>query len=135
MELTKKALEDIKFRTRGRWYSAEQVDEFLEEMAVAAEEAERNFKSIGSRLKKAEENVEALREENVKLWKENERLKREVKSTPKPSQTDKLLEEREQLLQDIKALKFFRERFQSAVESDAAALNAQIKEMKSKQLL
>lgn len=135
MELTKKALEDIKFRTRGRWYSAEQVDEFLEEMAVAAEEAERSFKSIGSRLKKAEENVEALREENVKLWKENERLKREVKSTPKPSQTDKLLEEREQLLQDIKALKLFRERFQSAVESDAAALNAQIKEMKSKQLL
>lgn len=135
MELTKKALEDIKFRTRGRWYSAEQVDEFLEEMAVAAEEAERNFKSIGSRLKKAEENVEALREENVKLWKENERLKREAKSTPKPSQTDKLLEEREQLLQDIKALKLFRERFQSAVESDAAALNAQIKEMKSKQLL
>lgn len=135
MELTKKALEDVKFRTRGRWYSAEQVDDFLEELAVSADEAEREWKMLTAKVRDLGEQVENLREENVRLWKQTQELKKEIHSAPKREPTDDLRKERAQLIEDIKALKKFRQSFQEAVERDAASLSEQLKEMESYKLL
>lgn len=134
MELTKKALEDVKFRTRGRWYSAEQVDEFLEELAVAADEAEREWKTLTVKVRELGEQVENLREENVRLWKQTQELKKSI-CTPKETPADELEQERDRLIEDIKALKKFRSSFQQAVERDAASLSEQLKAMESYKLL
>ncbi len=40
MELTRQVLDDVKFETKGRWYNADQVDEFLEELAESVEQAQ-----------------------------------------------------------------------------------------------
>lgn len=133
MELTKKTLEDVKFRTRGRWYSADQVDAFLEELAVSADEAGREWRKARSTVKALEEQVETLREENVRLWKQVQELKN--RPQPGPEALGELEKERAGLIQDIKALKRFREDFQKAVEQDAASLTEQVKDMDSHKLL
>lgn len=135
MELTKKALDDVKFRTRGRWYSAEQVDAFLEELAVCADESEREWKALTAKVHDLESQVENLREENVRLWKQTQELKAAVKSAPKADPLNDLKQQRNELINDIKALKKFRETFKAAVERDAKSLNEQLKELESYKML
>jgi len=135
MELTKKALEDVKFRTRGRWYSADQVDAFLEELAVSADEADREWRKAGSTVRALEEQVDKLRDENVRLWKQVQDLKSLPRLSPGQETLRELERERDGLIQDIKALKKFREDFQKAVEQDAASLTEQLRDMDSHKLL
>lgn len=134
MELTKKALEDVKFRTRGRWYSADQVDAFLEELAVSADEADREWQKARNTVRALEEQVDKLRDENVRLWKQVQELK-SLRQPPKPEVSRELEQERDGLIRDIKALKKFRETFCEAVERDAASLTEQLKDMDSHKLL
>lgn len=135
MELTKKALEDVKFRTRGRWYSAEQVDDFIEELAASAEKAERDWQSLNRKVEDLTDKIESLREENVRLWQQTQQLRAEVKSAPKCDPNSELKAEREQLLSDIKALKKFRQSFCEAVERDAASLKDRLTELESFKML
>lgn len=134
MELTKKALEDVKFRTRGRWYSADQVDAFLDELAVSADEADREWRKARNTVRALEEQVDKLRDENVRLWKQVQELKN-LRQPPKPEVSRELEQERDGLIRDIKALKKFRETFCEAVERDAASLTEQLKDMDSHKLL
>lgn len=137
MELTKKALEDVKFRTRGRWYDGRQVDEFLDKLAVAADQAERDWQKAQNTLFALKEQAEDLREENVRLQK----LTEELKNTPPPSAKSPLRDladlerEKNRLLQDIKALRKFREAFREAVEKDAGELAEKAKALDSDKLL
>lgn len=135
MELTKKALEDVKFRTRGRWYSAEQVDDFIEELAVSADKAERDVQALNRRVEDLTDKIENLREENVRLWQQTQQLRAEVKSAQKSDPNKDLKDERERLLKDIKALKKFRERFYEAVKHDATLINEQLDELDSFKML
>ena len=41
MELTREALRAVEFRSRGQWYQARQVDQFIEELTVAVDQAQR----------------------------------------------------------------------------------------------
>lgn len=135
MELTKKALEDVKFRTRGRWYNADQVDAFLEELAVSADEADRERQETRSTVRALEEQVDKLRDENVRLWKQVQDLKSRLRPSLKLKTPRELELERDRLIQDIKALKRFREDFQKAVEKDAASLTERLRNMESNKLL
>lgn len=129
MKLTKKDLADVKFRARGKWYDARQVDAFLDRLAVAVEERNRELLEVSSRARALAAQVDALRTENEKLRAQKPR--ETPAAVPQPNSP----EEFARLLEDIKALRAFRERFREAVEQDVAAFGKQVSRFSSEELL
>lgn len=134
MELTREALAQVKFRTRGQWYDALQVDQFIEELMAAAdrqgEESRLLREEWMARLAQATEEAQGLRERLRAL----ERESRAARS-PAQGETQPLEEERDQLIADIKALRRFRESFREAVRKDAQALLSQVGDLDSEKML
>ncbi len=138
MKLTKQSIANVKFRSRGKWYHAGQVDAFLEELLVAADEADRELTEEKGRVRVLTEQLESLREENVRL-----RDRAEKAAGPAETRAEEerrllcreLEKERDRLIQDIKALQDFREAFRASIERDAASLTEQIKGFESDKLL
>lgn len=134
MELTREALAQVKFRTRGQWYDALQVDQFIEELMAAADRQEEESRLLReewmARLAQATEEAQGLRERLHAL----ERESRAARS-PAQGETQPLEEERDQLIADIKALRRFRESFREAVRKDAQALLSQVGDLDSEKML
>lgn len=134
MELTREALAQVKFRTRGQWYDALQVDQFIEELMAAADRQEEESRLLReewmARLAQATEEAQGLRERLRAL----ERGSRAARS-PAQGETQPLEEERDQLIADIKALRRFRESFREAVRRDAQALLSQVGDLGSEKML
>ncbi len=134
MELTREALAQVKFRTRGQWYDALQVDQFIEELMAAADRQEEESRLLReewmARLAQATEEAQGLRERLRAL----ERESRAARS-PAQGETQPLEEERDQLIADIKALRRFRESFREAVRRDAQALLSQVGDLGSEKML
>lgn len=134
MELTREALAQVKFRTRGQWYDALQVDQFIEELMAAADRQEEESRLLReewmARLAQATEEAQGLRERLRAL----ERESRAARS-PAQGETQPLEAERDQLIADIKALRRFRESFREAVRKDAQALLSQVGDLDSEKML
>lgn len=134
MELTREALAQVKFRTRGQWYDALQVDQFIEELMAAADRQEEESRLLREEwmawLAQATEEAQGLRERLRAL----ERESRAARS-PAQGETQPLEEERDQLIADIKALRRFRESFREAVRKDAQALLEQVGNLSSENML
>ena len=134
MELTREALAQVKFRTRGQWYDALQVDQFIEELMAAADRQEEESRLLReewmARLAQATEEAQGLRERLRAL----ERESRAARS-PAQGETQPLEAERDQLIADIKALRRFRESFREAVRRDAQALLSQVGDLGSEKML
>ena len=134
MELTREALAQVKFRTRGQWYDALQVDQFIEELMAAADRQEEESRLLReewmARLAQATQEAQGLRERLRAL----ERESRAARS-PAQGETQPLEEERDQLIADIKALRRFRESFREAVRKDAQALLSQVGDLDSEKML
>ena len=134
MELTREALAQVKFRTRGQWYDALQVDQFIEELIAAADRQEEESRLLReewmARLAQATEEAQGL-------WERLRALERESRAARSPAQgeTQPLEEERDQLIADIKALRRFRESFREAVRKDAQALLSQVGDLDSEKML
>lgn len=149
MELTKKALEDVRFRTKGRWYSAEQVDAFIEELIVGADGLERETDRLRGEVRGLERDLEAARREAAGLREELEALRDASKEPPAPKPEvavptslehqrkvcGELERERDELIADIKVLRRFRETFREAVERDAKGLLGRLETLDSEKLL
>ncbi len=137
MQLIKRALENVKFSTRGRWYKAEQVDAFLDELTVAVNQAERELKDTRREAAALAERANALQAENARLKK---LLHTGNSGQPKapakaPAPYEDLKREREQLIQDIKALLSLRDDFRERLERDSAAFAKQLRNMESGKVL
>lgn len=134
MELTREALAQVKFRTRGQWYDALQVDQFIEELMAAAdrqgEESRLLREEWMARLAQATEEAQGLRERLRALERESRAAR-----TPAQGETQPLEAERDQLIADIKALRRFRESFREAVRKDAQALLSQVGDLGSEKML
>lgn len=134
MELTREALAQVKFRTRGQWYDALQVDQFIEELMAAAdrqgEESRLLREEWMARLAQATEEAQGLRERLRALERESRAAR-----TPAQGETQPLEAERDQLIADIKALRRFRESFREAVRKDAQALLEQAGNLGSENML
>lgn len=89
MEFTRKRLEEVKFKTKGKWYDAFQVDGFLDEMLVEFDRFTRENTELKEQLKKSTDvkvqQEDGLKNENVilkseldELKAENNRLKAEI---------------------------------------------------------
>lgn len=134
MELTREALAQVKFRTRGQWYDALQVDQFIEELMAAADRQEEESRLLReewmARLAQATEEAQGLRERLRAL----ERESRAARS-PAQGENRQLEAERDQLIADIKALRRFRESFREAVRKDAQALLEQVGNLSSENML
>ena len=134
MELTREALAQVKFRTRGQWYDALQVDQFIEELMAAADRQEEESRLLReewmARLAQATEEAQGLRERLRALERESSAAR-----TPAQGETQPLEEERDQLIADIKALRRFRESFREAVRKDAQALLSQVGDLGSEKML
>ena len=104
MDLTKELLAGASFRAKGKWYAAQQVDAFLEELSVRLEEDSREREELA-------EDARALRRENARLREELAAAKAAPPAEALPPEDPRLpvcrdLErERDSLLQDIKALR------------------------------
>ena len=134
MELTREALAQVKFRTRGQWYDALQVDQFIEELMAAADRQEEEARLLReewmARLAQATEEAQGLRERLRALERESWAAR-----SPAQGETQPLEEERDQLIADIKALRRFRESFREAVRKDAQALLSQVGDLDSEKML
>lgn len=134
MELTREALAQVKFRTRGQWYDALQVDQFIEELMAAADRQEEESRLLReewmARLAQATEEAQGLRERLRALERESRAAR-----TPAQGETQPLEEERDQLIADIRALRRFRESFREAVRKDAQALLSQVGDLGSENML
>ena len=134
MELTREALAQVKFRTRGQWYDALQVDQFIEELMAAADRQEEESRLLReewmARLAQATEEAQGLRERLRALERESRAAR-----TPSQGETQPLEAERDQLIADIKALRRFRESFREAVRKDAQELLEQAEGLPSEKLL
>lgn len=134
MELTREALAQVKFRTRGQWYDALQVDQFIEELMAAADRQEEESRLLReewmARLAQATEEAQGLRERLRALERESRAAR-----TPAQGETQPLEAERDQLIADIKALRRFRESFREAVRKDAQALLEQVGNLSSENML
>ena len=134
MELTREALAQVKFRTRGQWYDALQVDQFIEELMAAADRQEEESRLLReewmARLAQATEEPQGLRERLRALERESRAAR-----TPAQGETQPLEAERDQLIADIKALRRFRESFREAVRKDAQELLEQAEGLPSEKLL
>lgn len=134
MELTREALAQVKFRARGQWYDALQVDQFIEELMAAADRQEEESRLLReewmARLAQATEEAQGLRERLRALERESRAAR-----TPAQGETQPLEAERDQLIADIKALRRFRESFREAVRKDAQALLSQVGDLGSEKML
>ena len=135
MDRTKETLNRAAFRTRGRWYLAVEVDDFLDELAVSLEEDTRETEELG-------EKVRTLRQEKAQLERELKESKNQLERWKEQSTEERqrrvcqeLEQERDQLIKDIKALRQFRESFRDAVAQDAERLIQQMEELTSPKLL
>lgn len=136
----KKALEEVTFRARGKWYDGRQVDEFIEKMIVAAEQGRREIETLQREIQNMNWKLETLKQENAHLWQELNAAKSTALSQPAPSkpippEQPSLEQQRADLLQDIKDLRRFRDAFRKAVEKDAGALADSLRDMDSSKLL
>lgn len=134
MELTREALAQVKFRTRGQWYDALQVDQFIEELMAAMDQQEEEARLLReewmARLAQATEEAQGLRERLRALERESRAAR-----TPAQGETQPLEAERDQLIADIKALRRFRESFREAVRKDAQELLSQVGDLGSEKML
>lgn len=142
MELTRKALNEVKFHTRGKWYNGRQVDEFIQELTVCLDEAGREHDSLKREAEKLRQELELARKENAGLEQELKSLRESASGAQRDDIEEhrrKICEEleweRDKLISDIKVLHRFRETFKEAVEQDANALLASIGRLDSKKLL
>lgn len=150
MELTREALRAVEFRSRGQWYQARQVDQFIEELTVAVDQAQRERDTLGQKLEEARSQREelaakaaALEEEAQALSQEKAALEEALAAQPKrpawEERQHRVLEdlsaERDQLIADIKALRQFREDFRAAVEGDARAFLEKASTLASEEVL
>lgn len=134
MELTKEALVGARFRTRGKWYSAGQVDAFLEELTVSVDEAQREKTDLWEKIRRLERRLEEEQEENTRLREKCVELENAARF-PDRGKWEELERERDQLIQDIRALRRFRETFREAVKKDAEGLLCQAGSLDSEELL
>lgn len=136
MKLTKKDLAEVKFRAKGKWYNARQVDEFLDELTVAVEEAGRELSEVRSSAKLLAAQLEALRTENEELRMQLDEKGSKPKFSPaKREQNETPEEERARLIEDIKALRALRERFRETLARDIAAFGEEAKRFASDEVL
>lgn len=135
MDQTKEALQRAQFRTKGKWYLAQEVDAFLEELSVRLEEDSREMEELDGEAR-------VLRGENARLKQELETAKEALERRKEQSEEERqrrvcreLEQERDGLIEDIKALRRFRETFRQAVTQDAERLMEQMGELASQKLL
>ena len=132
MDYTRETLERVAFKSRGKWYLAQQVDAFIDEVA---DSARRDFQEV----QELREERDRLREENARLRRELEKAQSAPAVLPGEERQRRVLQdleqERDELIRDIKALRDYRERFRQAVEEDAQALLGQAKSLPSEKLL
>ena len=131
MDLTKELLAGASFRAKGKWYAAQQVDAFLEELSVRLEEDSREREELA-------EDARALRRENARLREELAAAKAAPPAEALPPEDPRLplLRSMDALSRSaIKALRRFRESFRQAVEEDAQSLLRQVEGLPSEKLL
>lgn len=135
MELNKMAIKNVKFKSRGKWYLSQQVDEYMCELS----EAVGNLNSENSGLKEQLSELEAVRAENARLKTQVE----ELKSKAKPDMSiehkrrvcEELEQDRDRLIESIGMLRSFREAFSESVKQDIKKLSESVEGMESYELL
>lgn len=139
MDRAKEAVRGARFQAKGKWYLAQDVDRFLEELTVLLEEDSREQTELSGRVRSLQEECQRLQGEADRLQKELEEQKAAPPPAP-PAESRRqrcweLEAERDELIQDIKALLRFREEFRQAVQQDVEGILGQLDVLSSQKLL
>lgn len=121
MALTEDMVANVTFRTKGRWYRAEEVDAFLEEVLVGVHQFQREEDRLTGKMEYLEKQIVRLQEENKKL------RASAAKKRPSPAQQETevlqaLRRQQEQLIEDIKGLQLLRKKLYETIRQDTAQL-------------
>lgn len=135
MDRTKETLKHVEFRTKGKWYLALEVDSFLDQLSVSLEEDARETEELEDKLRVSRQENARLEEELKEAQGKLERWKEQSAEERQRRVCQELEQERDLLIQDIKALRQFRESFRDAVAQDAERLIQQMEELVSSKLL
>lgn len=142
MEFSRDELENLKFKTKGKWYSAVEVDEAIDKLSVSAQELLQENADLvkeNSQLKK--EKTEALSKAE-KLEREISVLKNKAKQNAGSNTIEhqrKVCEEleahRDELINDIKTLRLFRDNFKKVIQDDIDSMSEKLKELEADGIL
>lgn len=135
MDRTKEAVQRAQFHSKGKWYLAEEVDTFLEELSVRLEEDGREKDELEKETRKLRETNAALEQELSAARETLERRREQSEEERQRRVCRELEQERDGLIEDIKALRRFRDNFQQAISQDAERLIQQMGELVSQKLL
>ena len=152
MELTKEALDNVRFRTKGLWYNAQQVDTFLEQLTAAVEQEELLREERQAEASALRERVEEQLAEIAALKAQLEEARQSIETALQETentkaalaeetakvaelQTEEHVRERETLLQDVKALRALRDRFRAAMEQDLTDFTEKLRNLTSAGML
>lgn len=160
MKLSTQLQESAKFQTKGRWYNSDQVDDFIDKMIDGIDKLEQDYEML-KRDKDRRPAGNVNNRENTELKEEIVRLqglvkasrqalaeaqsKQQTQQAPavavggtlqyKKRVVEELEKERDELIENIKLLRRFREEFRNSVKRDAEKLSQQMDEMDSDELL
>lgn len=135
MDRTKEAVQRAQFHSKGKWYLAEEVDTFLEELSVRLEEDGREKDELEREAQKLRETNATLEQELSAARETLERRREQSEEERQRRVCRELEQERDGLIEDIKALRRFRDNFQQAISQDAERLIQQMGELVSQKLL
>ena len=126
MDRAREALLRAQFKSKGKWYLAQQVDAFLvEEDARDGEALSEAMRTLGKENQQLKAQLEEAQSARSRQGEEESR--RRV--------CQELERERDGLIQDIKDLRAYREEFRKAVAKEAQDLLGQVEGLPSKTLL
>ena len=139
MSHTKEAVQSARFLSKGKWYLAQDVDQFLEELTLRLEEDVREQESLSQRTQTLQEECQRLRGELAERDRQAAEKAAQDQGTQERSAQERSLREletqRDGLIQDIQALLRFREEFRRAVQQDVEGILGKLDALSSQKLL
>lgn len=125
--------EQMNFRTKGKWYLAEDVDNALNRLAVEREELSRELEALKRRLRTEAGNAEDTSAQKTGPVLPEGNIENSVLHQKKVR--EELEQERDELIHTIRMLRRLRDTFQASIRRDAQMLTGKLDEMESKGIL
>lgn len=141
MEFSIEELENLKFKTKGKWYSAVEVDAAIDKLSVSVQEILQENADLLKENSKLKDNSELLARAD-KSEKEISALKEQIKTKASSNTIEhqrKVCEEleahRDELINDIKTLRQFRDNFKKVIQSDIDSMSLKLRELEADEIL
>ncbi len=131
MELNKKTLEEVRFKTKGKWYDGRQVDAFIDEIIASLDELE--YPDYAPEESEAPERIDSA---EIELAAARAAMSGdEMKLRDLRAEIERLTAQKDELTRNISLLKSFKEQFKASVGKDIDEIKEKLDSFTSDALL